>query len=675
MSNNTGWQRLPMDPNAPEFDFSQLIEDSLGTAEGDDVATDSLTEESTQNVPDASLDGKTPIIHYKIIENGGEELEGLDIFDDEFVELQRETNQFFDKRTDLLNKNILVIEDYNTTGLIGDFTEDETDFHGLFKKFGKSGKDNRKKTLGSRGIGIRSAILRNTDLKSFFAYSKREHDDTEVMGGIYLANQPRNTEHPFYYFLTEEEESGTRKAITDKNLLSSFKESFGLRIINESLKDTSGTAILIPSIKSSNTAKDYAINAIKHVYMQIKDGNFIVAYTHEGETVFVDKTNIEEKLEEYNCIQQKTFLEKFYQDTLNLDFDNDSDFFVFDDKTLRDAKVTKDDFERCELNLEQISKKFNSFEVISFKIKIKIELKDNSTKFSYITAHYKKPRNKDEKGLKIIARNGRPLRSEPNTPILQNTYALLKIDDDGISDMVKTMEPAQHDKIKTNPLTTSFKIKYKEAPGKRLLSGVRNCLRQIIELITEDTSQEEDTKALANIFPIVSDDYQDEDDIKNPNDDKKDGEDETEDSDEKNVNDEDDDGDQETTETEEEEKDIEKKQRKFKVRFTKDNSLIISKNNNYKWLPTNTNFKIKVKINWTQKSKKYLYNDLDFDLKEKDSDKKIIKKNIKNFNINKNVISFETDLTSLADKKSNFELTVKDFNPSIKWEVDVREDK
>ncbi len=675
MLNNTRWQTLTMDPNAPEFDFSQIIEDSLGTGEGDDVATDSLTEESTQNVPDASLPGETPIIHYKIIENGGEKLEELQIFDEEFAKLQKETNQFIDKKSDLLNKNILVIEDYNTTGLTGDFTKKESDFHGLFKRFGQSGKEKRVKTLGSRGIGIRSAILRNTDLKSFFAYSKRAQDASEVMGGLYLANQEKEGEHPFYYFLTEEEGNLNRKAITDGNLLSAFKKSFGLRIINEKLKDTSGTAILIPSIKSSNTAKDYAINAIKHVYMQIKDGNFIVAYTHDGETVFVDKSNIEEKLEEYNCTQQKTFLEKFYQDTLNLDFDNDSDFFVFDDKTLKDAKVTKDDFERNELNLEQISKKFNSFEVISFKIKLKIELKDNSTKFSYITAHYKKPRYKDEKGVKIVARNGRPLRSEPNTPILQNTYALLKIDDDGISDMVKTMEPAQHDKIKTNPLTSSFKIKYKEAPGRRLLSGVRNCLRQIIELITEDTSQEEDTKALANIFPIVSDDYQDEDDIKNPNDDKKDSEDENEDSVENDENDENDDGEEGTTETEEEEKDIEKKQRKFKVRFTKDNSLTISKNNNYKWLPTNTNFKIKIKINWTQKSKKYVYNDLDFDLKEKDIDKKIIKKNIKNFNINKNVISFETDLSSLADKKSNFELTVKDFNPSIKWEVDVREDK
>ena len=642
---NIGWKNEKLARNSSSVNVAQLVKEIRKVS--DKGPRDSIEKESSQNSYDERInDDTTPLIHFKVVENAHLVLKDCNIYNDEFTEIQRKTSKSILSANDLIDTNCLIIEDYNTNGLVGDYHEEGTNFYGLFRNFGNSRKleQERGTTGGSKGLGIRSAVTQASDLSTFFAYSERK-DNTKIFGGLYIASKPEKQRDFTYLYLDEGNPEPDGEAdwlgIDNKNFLEKIESGFGLRELDSDFN--SGTSIIIPKINDPADAYDYAFSLASFLKMQVYDNKIKIAYTNmDGKHGTIDKENLCEELKDNNYSDDAKFIDEFYKLT-KVNKPN----YILDEDTFSDNKVTGDDLRRCNYNVDEFRKNFNDGNLLSIRIKLKAETSQGEFKKTFIDVFLKKP-EKNSNGKHYIARNGRPLENEPNTTrssVKRPVIGLLNIEDTIISEMVRLQEPTDHSSIETAMGFDAFTEKYKWGPiNRRIFYGIRNSLSSILEILyQEDNDEKGDDVSLADDFPIADDSNEDDPvpvpvpvPIPVPK----------------------------ITPSPPE-----------KFNFNEDSAnygFKISKNKKYKFLPTDQDFKIDITISWQMSSgEKYKYEGLDLDLDDMNKQGLIQTSNIKNLNIKNNNITFSTDLKDIV--QDNFLFHIHGFKDAIEYIYDIKE--
>lgn len=642
-----GWKNQKLGRNSSTINVSQLLKEIRKVS--DKGPRDSIEKESSQNSYDERINNETPpLMHFKIVENAHQILRECNIYNDDFTEIQRKTSQSVSSENDLIDKNCLIIEDYNTNGLIGDFNEDGTNYYSLFRNFGSSPKLQQEKSSnkgGSKGLGIRSAVTQVSDLSTLFAYSKRA-DNSKIFGGLYIASKPEKQKDFIYLYLDESEELKDGEAdwlgIKNENFLEKIETDFGLRKLES--KFDSGTSIIIPKINEQADAFEYALSIARFLKIQVFDRKIEIAYTNiDGKNGIINKDNLLKVLTENKYFEDVKFIDEFYKLTKETE-----PKYILDEETFSDYKVKIDDLERNGYNEDEFRKTYNEGDLLSIRIKLKAETAKQEFEKTFIDIFLKKP-EKNSNGQFYIARNGRPLENEPNTlrsAVKRPIIGLLNIEDPVVSEIVRLQEPTDHSCFETKIPFDAFKEQYQWGEiNKRILFGIRNSFSSILDILyKEDNDEKGDDISLADDFPIEDDS---DENIPEP------------------------------APSPASPKDIPEippaDPEKFK--FSEDienNGFRLSKNEKYKFLPTDKNFSICIKISWRMSSgTKYKYESLDINLDEMNKQGLIKIENINNLNIINNTITFSTDLKNC--EKDNFTFHIHGFKEAIEHIYDIKE--
>ncbi len=174
--------------------------------------------------------------------------------------------------------NYLLIEDFSTSGLVGDFTAPyrpgtENNFVNFLYHDGLTGKIEKK--LGSRGVG-KIVMLLASRARAFFAYTIRAGDPSgrpllvgksllkfrEIEGKLYA---------PAGYFVESWEYGKPRKPVTETTVLADFRRRFKLSRSNET-----GLSVVIPYLDQTITLGELRRAVVEEYHFAILSGRLIV---------------------------------------------------------------------------------------------------------------------------------------------------------------------------------------------------------------------------------------------------------------------------------------------------------------------------------------------------------------------------------------------------------------
>lgn len=241
---------------------------------------DSLARETIQNSIDArGKNAEGPVIvKFERIDISSDKIPGKD----ELLEILKACRDYrktpekakeaFERGIEVLSKpfvQMLKISDYNTTGLRGVFSDENSDWHNLVKSSGNSNKESG--AGGSFGIG-KNAPFACSLLRTVFYATKNEDGETAFQGVAQLASHDRGageTRGTGFY-----RDKVTYDPITD---FSDVDEVFR--------RDEIGTDVFVVGLIDAENWKERIIKAVIE--------NFFVALHEEQLVVYVDDTLID----------------------------------------------------------------------------------------------------------------------------------------------------------------------------------------------------------------------------------------------------------------------------------------------------------------------------------------------------------------------------------------------
>ena len=213
-----------------------------------------------------------------------------------------------------LNQKCMVLEDYNTTGLTGDISDDPTVKAGKFKRFmyRKNSTGTNKHSGGSHGSG-RKSLLYASCIRSILIYTRREDEPPEeVVSGISFTQVRRDVNGDMYApnsrfvetYLDENKEKRMR-GYNNKEIVEEMKRTFGLREVENEIKniptaklnDKAGLSIVIPFPDRGLKDEDLELDILVNYALSIYDNKLIVIrHGREGNAhpVVYHKDNIQE---------------------------------------------------------------------------------------------------------------------------------------------------------------------------------------------------------------------------------------------------------------------------------------------------------------------------------------------------------------------------------------------
>ncbi len=262
--------------------YGDITQSSSGEAfEGSaakNLAT-SLVRESVQNLLDVLADENEPArVRFTVVEK---------------PDSRSATSQWFDGLMDHLVSpgaglpdppnpgepcRYLLIEDFNTQGLVGDYKAPyvpgtENNFVNFLYHDGLTGKVDKK--LGSRGVG-KIVLPHSSRAKTFFAYTIRAGDpDGEplIVGKSLLKFRKVNGKSydQASYFLNSWPTQGPREPVSEKETVARFKRDFSLSRVDET-----GLSIVVPYLDESVTLDGIRRAVVEEYHFAILDGKLLV---------------------------------------------------------------------------------------------------------------------------------------------------------------------------------------------------------------------------------------------------------------------------------------------------------------------------------------------------------------------------------------------------------------
>lgn len=439
--------------------------------------SEAVTREAIQNSLDAKLtnDSKVKIsfeifkLDYstvrKFFEGLGPHLNACDIpFD--------EKNQGY--------LDCLLIEDFGTTGLTGDFSkiviQEKKENNFFYFWYCKGGSDKGGKCGGRWGLGKTTFHLASK-INTFFGYTIRNDDKRKLLMGKFLLKfHPLDNKiyQHFGYFYNDKTYEPLEGEIVDD-----FIRLFNIKRTNEP-----GLSILIPFISSEITREKMREAVIEHFCYTIICGNLEVVIKTNGQTDIINLQYLE-KLKSQEDYKYLDFLLK----TKNVPT---KELKLFECGRFEISKTDfGDDFKNIKSNYEDGN-------IIGFKIPIEIIKKSSSecSKYDYhpyFEVFIQKDFNLKKEyefwfrsGIRIIENN-----TLKNYPL----YFLFVANEERISEFLGDAETPAHTSWKPDKKT--FEAKY--IKGLNLLKFIIEIGKKIYSLF-EEPSENLDRDVLRHIF-------------------------------------------------------------------------------------------------------------------------------------------------------------------------------
>jgi hypothetical protein len=174
---------------------------------------------------------------------------------------------------------ILLIEDFNTTGLTGDFRnkKEKNPFNNFWRRIGSSSKGG---TAGGRwGLG-KLVFSSASRIQTFFGLTVRYNEDPRVaylMGQAVLANREVDgKQFAPHVFFAEQGENGLQLPVSDLDTVKNFRKAFGVSRIDEP-----GLSVAIPFALSQLTAKALVPEVLQNYFFPILTGKLVVDVANE----------------------------------------------------------------------------------------------------------------------------------------------------------------------------------------------------------------------------------------------------------------------------------------------------------------------------------------------------------------------------------------------------------
>lgn len=394
--------------------------------------------------------------------------------------------------------NVLVLEEFNTTGLIGETENSRA--RGPNERwanfwFGEGKRSKRGASLGRAGQGkITYHLISGT--QSIFALTSQAESGNKLLFGKCIVQTTHKIGTSYFKrhgYWPEIGEGRQPLPCTRKADLQDFAEVFKL-----SRTDQSGTSWVIPFVDQEAFSKERLIGEVlRDFFFSIMAGELTV----DVMGVRIDKSNIAETLNHYPIKDLPVNFIHFLQEAITLP-DQDPSFILVGDNwygagteaPMQEDSVAQADIERARAALDRSG-------LISVKLPVPITLKGGKRGLSEIKVFIKKPED-IEKSEEIYVRSGLVIGEEQH---LRNApgryYGLMRATEKSISEFLGFAEEASH--MKWNTREPAVLERYSDVPN--TIARVRHSLPKVAKLLLGHSSGRHDD-ALINFLSIPASD-------------------------------------------------------------------------------------------------------------------------------------------------------------------------
>lgn len=354
---------------------------------------DALVREVIQNSLDAAVEGETVRLRFAFnqLEEGRETLvmrrffEGLPphLNSQEFVErdpLEEEELDF------------LVVEDFGTTGLVGDprvysdrDADAENSFFWFWRNVGRSGK--AESDLGRWGVG-KTVFPTSSRMFSYFGLTTRRDDDRTLLMGLSVMKTHAigETEYkPYGYFGRFED--GFPLPIEDREVIDDFRASFSL-----SRNSEPGLSVVLPYPKEEITRGSIQAAVVREFFFPVLEGMLEVTVEDHEASVVIDRESLVDRALEVSWAE----------------FDEDEayiyDLLDFTEAALQSRNSPDAELERAGLegaptwnddlfegvDLESLRNSWKDGDLITVRVPLLVKLKEDADVESHFTIFLKR---------------------------------------------------------------------------------------------------------------------------------------------------------------------------------------------------------------------------------------------------------------------------------------------
>jgi hypothetical protein len=390
----------------------------------------------------------------------------------------------------------LTIEDFNTTGLLGDAaaTDPPTDgsknhFFYFFRAEGKSGKSGSER--GRWGVG-KYVFPMASEVNSFFGLTVRDGDAGPLLiGQAVLENHRIDRSYEPDGWWAELNEEDVPVPITDPDVIDRFRETWNLARDGDA-----GLSVIIPYVREDLGPGHLTEAVLLDYYLAVLSGKFEVTISSPDLETDIEITaeTLDEALEHLSDPTEREELRRRIEMArwhLNLD---EAQFVPVQRITAGTPRwgpelITEPDRERIRHALEAGHR-------VAVRVPVHVAPTDGSATedwshfdvvFSPESGHSETPQFVRE-GLIV---------PEVSSARLSNMRCLVTIDDEALARMVGDAEGPAH--TNWSPRTQKFSGKYRY--GMNWLSLIKRAPGEILRIVRQE-DEEEDPRVLARFFPL-----------------------------------------------------------------------------------------------------------------------------------------------------------------------------
>ncbi|PSH56315.1 hypothetical protein [Phyllobacterium sophorae] len=451
----------------------QFNNDEVGLA-------DALVRESIQNSTDAANGIGTVKVRFSLLELSGSDASrlrsSLDTLQPHLIACGIHAGQTGDEPV-----RLLVIEDFNTTGLTGDpSTLDNSHFRNFWRVHGRSGKSG--KASGRWGLG-KLVYSSSSKIHAFFGCTLRNGDSAPLLMGqaVLLNHQVGGQRHPAHgFWFSEDGPDGIQLPIVDKSLTSDFSDLACLERGNNP-----GLSLIIPYPLPGITEEALLSGVVQNYYFPILAGRLVVEIGSRAldrlnflETAagvkgvhipFPFVNSVSERLGKIPTVEAKTSIEEH--------------------------GLSEDHFTSADL--EFLRAEYTAGKLVHVAVPIRLSRKDGSNHAGAVDLFLQKPPEAGD-SFALFVRGALTVPGEKRYFAGIPAYGAMVASEEGTASFLGDAENPAH--TSWNPqaekVTANWRNPYVT------LKGIRNGLRSLHSLLAEHVEQSE-PDALIDFFSLV----------------------------------------------------------------------------------------------------------------------------------------------------------------------------
>jgi hypothetical protein len=503
------WEQDPVSPTAKRRD--PVVGAFFNTQSVASIAAALVREGVGQNPLDAKRDGQTKV-RIRVYVSGEEGALERDVASKYLGGLRGHLEKCDEDAAKRLEDNCpyLVIEDFNTVGLIGDVAsnqlpaeDEDSHFYYFFRTEGSSAKSGSK--VGRWGIG-KFVFPMVSEINTFWGLTVREDDDTPgplLMGQTVLKNHDIG---PDCYSpdgsWAEGSDTGVPVPIEDRGEISEFCKDW-----NVSRKDEPGLSLVVPYVKEEISATDLIKAIVDEYYFPILNDmiEIEVASPDLTDPVVISQDTLSELIEEHESLWEdlkdfkdlKARIEAIAWRHSALANSSDADSLIelnVPDHYEKGSTPKLDQSWLNETDLNRLMKRLTEDKPTIVRVPVWVSRQDEKNE----TASYFDILYSPEKGVRTkptYIRGGLVITGVNNEKISDHRCFVI-VEEEELSQMVGDSEGPAH--TEWSARNEKFSGKYRQGMG--WLSLIKSAPAVILR-IAEGQSDEKDEISLGEFFP------------------------------------------------------------------------------------------------------------------------------------------------------------------------------